>query len=65
MKDLTLEELRVMAKWFAGAYDRSNNLEEFTSADLELNDRILIEIAEREELAAMDFDDCAGGACKL
>jgi len=60
MNDFTLDELNALVDVFGRA-----NL---SSADTQANalfKRVKVAQAEREELESMDFDDCAGGACKL
>lgn len=54
--ELTVEEL----------IDIKNGLDHSSfHVDNDLYDRICDRIIELEELNDMDFDDCAGGACKL
>jgi len=59
--ELSKNDLGMLISWFhdAAALERS------TSVESELYKRILAAHAELEELESMDFDDCAGGACKL
>ncbi|MCP8686027.1 hypothetical protein [Marinobacterium sedimentorum] len=60
MNDLTLNELNTLLAVFARA-----GVEADAGAEGELLQRLSQARAEREELDNMDFDDCAGGACKL
>jgi len=60
MNDLTLDELNTLLAVFARAA-----VQEGSAAEGELLVRLRQAQAEREELESMDFDDCAGGACKL
>jgi len=60
MNDLTTDELAVLISVFeqAGVADDD-------SAQGRLFQLIKTSHSERLELESMDFDDCAGGACKL
>lgn len=60
MNDLTLDELNTLLAVFARAAVR-----EGAGAEGDLLVRLRQAQAEREELDSLDFDDCAGGACKL
>ena len=61
MHELSVEELKTILRWFRcyveveGAYQHDDDLAEAIEAVL----------AEKEELALIDMNDCAGGACKL
>ncbi|MDY6890560.1 MAG: hypothetical protein SVU24_03020 [Pseudomonadota bacterium] len=59
MHELTLEELSALLNLFHRAGGSQNAIE----ADLLA--RIEALHGEKEELAALEFDDCLGGACKL
>ncbi|MBT3144730.1 hypothetical protein Q4583_07345 [Neptunomonas phycophila] len=60
MNDFTLDELNVLVDVF----NRAGLATTETQANA-LFDRVKVAQSEREELESMDFDDCAGGACKL
>ncbi len=60
MNDLTLDELNILLSVFARA-----GVEAGAGDEGELLQRLRQAQVEREELDSLDFDDCAGGACKL
>lgn len=60
MNDLTTQELELLVSVFKRA-----NVVEDDSAEGLLLRLINTTHSERLELESMDFDDCAGGACKL
>ncbi len=60
MNDLTLDELNTLLSVFAKAAVQEGN-----GAEGDLLLRLRQAQARRDELENMDFDDCAGGACKL
>lgn len=53
--DLNVDELRAIV----------NGLTHQVVYEDLLKDKLVPALEEMEELADMDFDDCAGGACKL
>lgn len=61
MEDLTLEDLKIITMVF----ERCQDAEGISIEAAMLFIRIDLKIGELEELANMDLDDCAGGACKL
>lgn len=60
MNDLTTAELGILVEVFERAGVAADGTAEGT-----LRKQIEQVHAERLELESMDFDDCAGGACKL
>ena len=60
MNDLTTAELAILVDVF----DRAGVAAD-SSAEGTLRKQIEQAHSERLELESMDFDDCAGGACKL
>lgn len=61
MNDLTINELKTILGWFKSYEDNEGTHQE----DDDLAEALKKTLAEKEELESMDFDDCAGGACKL
>lgn len=59
--ELNTEELGVIMSWF----DVTAELAGTHEADEVLAEKLNVIRDEMKELEAMDFDDCAGGACKL
>lgn len=60
MNDLTTAELAVLLEVF----DRAGVIAD-TSVEGRLREQVEQLHSDRLELESMDFDDCAGGACKL
>lgn len=61
MLDFDKDELKILVSVFKG--DASSLGDAASKA--ELLDRIESELAEREEMESMDFNECGDGACKL
>jgi len=59
--ELNAEELDLIIDWF----DVMTELVGSKEVDEELAGRLLKLQSDAKELEDMDFDDCAGGACKL
>lgn len=60
MNEFTLDELNLLIAVFGKA-----GVEEGTSEEGEMLNRLKAAQANRQELEDMQFDDCLGGACKL
>lgn len=60
MNDLTDQELNDLDDLVSHSSKKT-----FTQSQVDLKNRIKAELALRLELASLDLNDCAGGACKL
>ena len=56
--EFTDEELSILVKWYLLSH-------QFADKDISLSNRLSDELAQREELASIDFNVCEGGACTL